>query len=165
MRLSCIVSVSYITAIQFSLRFRHNSFKSNSQNFPVFHSNMSYTIIKIIPRCKNVMLYRANCLRCHIRSCKFAGCFSFPVLVRLPQLRLGLLCNVKRICCSGCYCIQFSFQPFIRKFRECLASSWCDCTASHDQLIITDNNRNIMENMSKRFRSSRNDRFSFCFLI
>ena len=165
MRFSGIIAITHITVIQLFLSLSHNSLKSNFQHFPIFYSNMSYSIVEIITRCENIVFDRSDCFRCHIGSSKLAGCFSLPVLICLPQFSLSFLCDFKWICCSCCNSIQFSLQPFIREFRECLASSWCDRTTSYDQFIITDNNRNIAKNMGKSFRSAGNNRFSFRFLI
>ena len=101
----------------------------------------------------------------HIGSCKFTGCFPFPVLICLLKFGFGLLSNLKRIRSSGRNCIQFSFQPLIRELRKCLTSPRRNRTASDNQFIVTDNDRNIMKNMRKSLCSACDDRFSFCFLI
>jgi len=43
----CIISVTYITFIQFFLSFRHDAFVSDFENFPIFYCNMTYAIIEI----------------------------------------------------------------------------------------------------------------------
>ena len=126
---------------------------------------MSYTIVKIVPRCKNIVFNCLDCFRCHIGSCKFTGCFPFPVLICLLKFGFGLLSNLKRIRSSGRNCIQFSFQPLIRELRKCLTSPRRNRTASDNQFIVTDNDRNVMKNMRKSLCSACDDRFSFCFLI
>ena len=165
MRLSCIITVTDTASIQLFLSLLHDSLKTDFQYFPVFNCYMSYTIVKIVPRCKNIVFNCLDCFRCHIGSCKFTGCFPFPVLICLLKFGFGLLSNLKRIRSSGRNCIQFSFQPLIRELRKCLTSPRRNRTASDNQFIVTDNDRNIMKNMRKSLCSACDDRFSFCFLI
>ena len=107
----CVISITHIAVIQLSLCFRHNAFVADLKNFPVFYGNMSYTIIEIVSRCKNIVVNCANCFRCHISSGKLTGGLAFPVLMHLAKICLGLLGNIERIRDSGLYGIQLIFQP------------------------------------------------------
>ena len=165
MRFAGIIAIAYITFFQFFPGFLHNTLETDFQYLPVFYSNMSYAIIEIISRCKDIMFDSLNGFRCHIGSSKFTGCSSLPVFICFQQISLSLLCNIKWVSCSGSNCVQFSLQPFIGKFREGLTSSGSNGTASYNQFIITDNNRNMMQNMCKCFSPAGNDRFTFRLLI
>ena len=126
---------------------------------------MSYTIVKIISRCKNVVVNGKNCFRCHVGSCKFTGCLAFPVFMYLTEFRLGFLRNIKWIGCSGSHCIQLILQPLERILRECLTSSRSQGAASDDQLLITDNDGNITQDVGKCLGSAGDDRLVFGLLI
>ena len=54
-RLSCIITVTDTASIQLFLSLLHDSLKTGFQYFPVFNCYMSYTIVKIISRCKNIV--------------------------------------------------------------------------------------------------------------
>ena len=165
MALLCIIAIANLTFLQFCTGFINDAFITDCKNFFIFNSYMSHTVVEIVTRCKNVVLNCFDCLRSHIRCSKFAGGFALPVFMYFSQLCFGLFSNVERIRCSCCNSIQFILQPLVRKFRECLASSRCDRAASYDQLIITNDNRNIPENVSKSFRASGNHRLPFGSLI
>ena len=87
----CVISIPHIAFIQLSLCFRHNAFVSNFKNFPVFYGNMSYTIIEIISRCKNIVINCTNGFWCHICCGKLTGSLAFPVFVYLAKICFGLL--------------------------------------------------------------------------
>ena len=126
---------------------------------------MSYTIVEIISRCKNVVVNGKDRFRSHIGSRKLAGSLTLPVFMYLPKIRLGLLRNIKWISSSGSHRIQFILQPLERILRECLTSSWCQGAASDDQFLITDDDRNVMQDMGKSLRSACDDRLVFSFLV
>ena len=126
---------------------------------------MSYTIVEIISRCKNVVVNGKDRFRSHIGSRKLAGSLTLPVFMYLPKIRLGLLRNIKWISSSGSHRIQFILQPLERILRECLTSSWCQCAASYDQFLITDDNGNIVQDVCKSLGSSCDDRLIFCCLV
>ena len=126
---------------------------------------MAYTIVEIISRCEDVMVNSKDCFRCHIGSCQFAGGLTFPVFMYLAKFGLSLLRNIEWIGCSGSYCVQLILQPLEGILRECLTSSWCQCAASYDQFLITDDNGNIVQDVCKSLGSSCDDRLIFCCLV
>ena len=165
MRASCIIFIAYLTFVQLRLGLCHNPLITDCKNLFVFYCYMSYTIIKIISRCKNIMFDRPNSLRCHVGSRKFTGCSSLPVFMYLPQLLLCLFGDIKRVRAPRFNRIQLVLQPLIRKLRIGLAPSGCYGTASHDQFLITDNDRNVTQDMSKCLRTPGDHRLSFRFFI
>ena len=71
-----------------------------------------------------------------------------PKSSRIPKLVEALYANIKRVRAPRFNGIQLIFQPQEGKFRECLTSSRCDRAASDDQFIVTNDDRNITENVS-----------------
>ena len=165
MRFLNIVAVSNLASVEFRLSFVDNSLITDCKNFFIFNSYMSDTIVEIVSWCKNIMINCSDCFRCHVGSRKLTGGLAFPVFMYLSQLLLGFLSNVKWVRGPCCNRIQFILQPLIGKFRESLAASRCNRTASDNQLIITNNNRDVTKNMCKSFRTSGDRRLSLCGLI
>ena len=165
MTLCNIICISNLAFFQFCLCFIYDSFVTDCKYFAIFDGHMSYPIIEIVTWCKNVMFDSFDCFRSHIGCSKFTGCLTFPVFMYFSQLLLGFFCNIKRVRTPRFNGIQFIFQPLEGKFRESLTSSRCNRTASNDQFIITNNDRDITENMGKSFRTPCDHRLTFGSLI
>ena len=52
----CVITISYITLIQFLLSFGNDSFITDCQNFFIFNGYVSYTIVEIVSGCKNIVV-------------------------------------------------------------------------------------------------------------
>ena len=161
----CVITISYITLIQFLLSFGNDPFITDRQNFFIFNGYVSYTIVEIVSRCKNIVVNGKNRFRCHIRGCKLTGSLAFPVFMYLTELRLGFLRNIKWIGCSGSHCIQLILQPLERILRKRLTSSRRQSAASNDQLLITDDDRNVVQDVGKCLGSAGDDRLVFCCFV
>ena len=126
---------------------------------------MTDAIVKIVARRKHVVRHRRQRFRRHISRRKLAGRLSLPIPVRLMQLFLCLVRNIERICRPCLHRLKFSLQPFPGKLRISLAASWCDRCRTHDQLLIPNDDRDIVQNMLKRFCAPDDHRFVFRLLI
>ena len=81
------------------------------------------------------------------------------------QILLGLFGNIERIGRSVLYRLKLRLQPFKGKFRVSLASSGSNGGASHYQLVWSDDDGDVVQNMRKRLGPSGHDRLTFCFFI
>ena len=122
---------------------------------------MPYTIVEIISRREHVVFHSGQCLRFHISRCQLTGGPALPVGIRFLQFPLGLLRYVKWICRPGLYRVKLCFQPFVRELRVGLTAPWSDGRASHDQLQVTDDDRNILQNVLKCLRAADDHGFIF----
>ena len=157
-----IIPIRKTDGCQFCFCFFSDTGKSDCQDFLVFHSKMSNTIVKIISGCEHIMFHRRLCLRLHIGCRKITGRLPLPIRMNRLQFPLCLLRYVERIGASGLYCVKLSFQPFIRIFRESLTSSRCNCRTSDNQFQIADYDRNIFQNMRKCLGSPNHQRLILC---
>ena len=112
---------------------------------------MPHTIVKIIARCEHVVFHRNQCLWFHVSRSQLTGRPALPIGICFFQFPLGLFRNVERIGSPGLHRVKLCFQPFIRKLRVCLAASGCNGRAPNDQLQITDDDRDIFQNVRKGF--------------
>ena len=165
MRFSCVVSVTYLAFVQFGLSFGYDSFITDCKYLLIFNSYMAYPIIEIVAWCKDIVFDGFNRFRCHIGSSEFTGGLAFPVFMHFTKFLFGFFCDIKRICCPGFNGIQFILQPLEGIFRESLTASRCDGTAAYDQFLITNDDGDMTQNVSKSLGTSGDDRFTFCSLI
>ena len=82
--LSGIVPVAHIAGGQFPGCFSDNALQTDFQYFFILDGYMSHTIIKIIPRRKDIMFNRSRRFRRHIGKSKLACGFPFPVFMYFP---------------------------------------------------------------------------------
>ncbi|GFI37781.1 hypothetical protein IMSAGC015_01969 [Lachnospiraceae bacterium] len=160
-----IIPVSHAAFCKLCLRFFYDSFVTHFQHLFILDGHMAYAIIKVIARCKNIVVDRPDRLRRHIGRRKLACSLTFPVLMDLPEILLGLLRYVERISASCLHRLEFRLQPFIREFRICLASPRCNRRAADDKFHVADNDRYVFQNMLKCFGTSYDHRLTLCGLI
>ena len=121
---------------------------------------MTYAVIKIISRCKYVVLHCKLCFRSHVRKRQLACCLSFPVFIHFMKSLFGFLRNVKRIRRSCRNRIELVFKPFKRKLRKYLTASRALCRAADYKFVLSYGYGYIFEYILKRLCSARNNRFS-----
>ena len=78
-----IILISYFTAIKLLLRFRNDSLITDFQHLFIFNGHMTYAIVKIISRRKNIVVDSCNRFRSHVCSRKLTGSFALPVFMYL----------------------------------------------------------------------------------
>ena len=81
MALRNIVGISNLALIQLCLCFVDDSLVSDCKDFTIFNSYVTYTIVEIVSRCKDIVFDCFDCFRIHIGCSKFTGCLTLPVFM------------------------------------------------------------------------------------
>ena len=147
-----VIRVSHAAARQFPANFLHDALESDSQHLLILYRHMPHTVVEIISRREHVVGHGPQCLRRHIRCGQLAGGLPLPVPVRLGDLLFRLFRYVEGIRLPGGHRVKLRLQPLKGKLRECLTAPGRDGGTAHNQLLLTDNNRNVVENMGKSLR-------------
>ena len=159
--LSGVIRIAQAAGRQLRGRLAHHAFQADREHFFILNGHMPHTVIKIIARREHIMFHGAHGLRSHIGKRQFAGGLSFPISMYLLKLPLRLLRNPERIRAARLDGVKLRFQPLPGKLREGLAAPGRQRRTPYDQFVLTDNDRNLLQDMGKGLRPSHDDRFAF----
>ena len=161
----CVIAVAEIQLRESRLRFLDDTAVAHAQYLSVINGNVSDAVVEIVARRKNIVRDRGERLGSHIGGRKITCGLALPIFMHFSQSSLCLLGNVEGVR-SACFdSIEFCLQPFKRIFREGLTAARRLSCASDDQFLITNGDRDILQNMRERFRAAKNNRLTLRFAV
>ena len=154
-----------VRAVDVLHRFHHfcnDAAEADLHDLAVVDANVSDAAIEIVAYRKDARRDRVFGLLRHIGVRQSAGGFALPVLERLVQLGRSFFRNLERVGDSAAHGFKFLLHPIVREFRADFGGTGIFRNGADNQLIIPDGDRQLVENLFNRLRSSENDRKTFC---
>lgn len=125
-------------------------FQADAQHLAVIHRHVADAVVEIVAGGKYVVIDGRNSLRHHVCGSQLAGGLPLPVREHLPQRGLGLLRDVERVGLAVLHRVKLVLDPLIGKLRIDLRTAGFYAVGADHQLVVTDDDRDVGHQMSKR---------------
>ena len=147
------------------LGFLDDAAVANRQDLLVVGGQVTDSVVKVIAGRENVVRHGKLGLIGHIGGRQLACGSSLPILIHLGEGRLGGIRDVEGIRRAMLYRIKFRLQPLKGILGKYLTSAGGLGGRSDDQLILTNDNGQILQDVLERLGTACDDRLTLGLLV
>ena len=145
--------------------FLDDALETDLQNLLIVAAHMAYAGIHVVACVEHCVRLACLALRAHQRPRIIAHRVALPVVIKVAHHFLVLFGNVELVARSRLHRLQLIGQVCIRVLDTHVRRTRMHARRAHDQLFITDHDRQIVEQVLIHLRAAHDCRHAFRFLV
>ena len=161
-----VIALAHIKLSHFLLGLAGNAFHTDQNDLFIVHVNVADAVVEIVTDRENAVIHKdIQAFGVHVGGGQVADRLAVPVGVHLFQSCHGFGRDVEGVSLTGCDSLVLGAQPLKGVLGVGLTATGGDRVCTDDELVGTDNDRDIFKNVAQSGTSSLDDGEIFRILV